>query len=193
MPYAIELDFDGASSAAIMTLTEKIFADCGGMPLTGTGAQPHVSLAALDQIDLTQLQPLLADFAAQVTAFPLHFAAAATFPGDQGVVYLAPIVTADLLALHRTFYTRLALTGLPSRDLYHPDHWVPHCTVGFNLPPTAVGNAVALCREFAWVVRVMVTAVSLIEFHPQSTDPTPNALPPANVVTTLCQFHFQPS
>lgn len=188
MPYAIELHFDEASTAAIGALTTQIQATCGGLDLVGSGGAPHISLALPTVTESAPLASLLASFAAQTPAFALVFAAAATFPGPQGVVYLAPVVTAELLAIHRTFHTQLAAIGVTSNPLYLPGQWVPHCTVGFALPAAQIGQAVMICRESAWPRTVTVTALRLIAFDPHKMQPGTEAGTTAHRVEVL--FHF---
>lgn len=190
MPYAVEFDFDAESTAALTALSDQIYAACNGMALHNTAQIPHVSLAVLDEIVPAQLQPLLADFAAQVTAFPLHFAAVGAFPGDQGVVYLAPIVTAHLLALHRDLHEQLTAAGLQSHPYYRPDHWVPHCTVGFNLPVHTIGEAVALCRQGFFGQAVTVSSLRLIEIHRQPNNSGDEGFAPTVVVEPLWHYQF---
>jgi len=187
MPCAVELHFDEASTAAIVALTNQIHATCGGLDLVRSGGAPHLSLALPTVSESMPLLSLLAAFATQTPAFPLAFAAVGTFPGPQGVVYLAPVVTAELLTIHRTFHTQLAAIGITSNPLYLPGQWVPHCTVGFALPAAGLGQALLLCRETPWPRTVMVTALRLIAFDPHTMQPGPAASTTDHRVAVL--FH----
>lgn len=190
MPYAVELHFDDESRAALVTLSTQIQATCGGMDLVASGGAPHLSLALFAAPDLAQLQSLLATFAQRCAAFPVHFAAVGTFPGPQGVLYLAPVVTLQLLTLHRDFHAQLAATGLSFNALYQPDRWVPHCTIGFQLPVAAIGAAVDLCRAAPWPTTVAVSAIRLIAFSPPPETTIGEGVQPGHKVEILCHYQL---
>ena len=190
MPYAVELHFDDESRVALVALSTQIQVTCGGMDLVASGGAPHLSLALFAAPDLARLQPLLMCFAQQVASFPLSFAAVGTFPGSQGVLYLAPVVTLQLLTLHRDFHAQLAAAGLSSNVLYQPDRWVPHCTVGFRLPVATIGHAVALCRAASWPTPVSVSAIRLVEFSPQSETARGESAQPGHKVEILCHYQL---
>lgn len=166
MGYAVELTFDEASGERISVLSALIHTQCGGTDLTGVGAQPHISLAVFDTQPPVGIEPLLAHFAAGMSAFSVHFAAVGTFPGPQGVVYLAPVVTNELLTLHKRFHAQLDAVNLAGHGYYRPGVWVPHCTVGYGLAAEQLPVAVALCRQADIFASVTVCALRLIEFRP---------------------------
>ena len=190
MPYAVELHFDDESRAALVALSTQIQATCGGVDLIASGGAPHLSLALFAAPDLARLQPLVATFAQQYASFPLHFAAVGTFPGSQGVLYLAPVVTLQLLTLHRDFHAQVAAAGLSSNVLYQPARWVPHCTVGFRLPVAVVGTAVDLCRAAAWPTVVTVSAIRLIAFSPPPENIGGESTQPGHKVEMLCHYQL---
>jgi len=45
------------------------------------------------------------------------------------VVFLAPVVTAELLEIHRSFHEGLEARYILSDSYYLPERWVPHCTI----------------------------------------------------------------
>lgn len=166
MGFAVELHIDPVNAAPIVALTEQIYATCGGENLTGIGAHPHVSLTVFAQLEPAAIHALLAEFAATTTLLPVTFAAVGVFPTTQGVVYLAPVVTPQLLALHARFHALLTQLAIPSNAYYLPGNWVPHCTVGFELPADKIGPAVTLCQGADVFRAVTLTTLRLIEFRP---------------------------
>ena len=165
MGYAVEFAFDLESQGAIAALTDQIYRTCGGTHLTAGAAQPHISLALFDSRP-TGIEPVLAALAAETAPFPVHFSAVGTFPGAQGTIYLAPVVTAELLALHSALHARLRAMNLTSQGYYRPGAWIPHCTVGLELPAAQLPQAIALCRAADLFRVVQVVAVRLIHFRP---------------------------
>ncbi|MBX3011703.1 MAG: 2'-5' RNA ligase family protein [Caldilineaceae bacterium] len=166
MGFAVELDLDADSAAPVIALSEAIYATCGGKNLTDRGGWPHLSLAVFTELQPPLLQELLADFAATTAPLTVTLVAVGTFPASQGTVYLAPVVTVALLALHARFYTLLSAVGVTSHAYYAPGNWMPHCTVGIDVPAAQIGQAVALCRQAALFGPVTLTSLRLIEFHP---------------------------
>src|SRR5689334_4679169 len=102
MAYAIEMFFDNASEARIRSLWDE-FAKFGAAYMRDSGARPHVSLAAADSVDAPATRGLLERFAQTTQPFPLTLSAVGLFPAREPVVYLAPKVTPELLALHGVF------------------------------------------------------------------------------------------
>lgn len=166
MGFAVELHLDAVNGARIKALSDAIHAQCGGENLTAIGAHPHLSLATFPQLDPARLEETLATFAAATPPLPVTFAAVGVFPTAQGVVYLSPVVTPHLLALHVRFHDLLAPLAMPSNVYYLPGNWVPHCTVGFELPADKIGQAVMLCQQADVFRPVTLTTVRLIEFRP---------------------------
>jgi len=166
MGFAVELHIDEINAAPIVALSDAIYAQCGGENLTGIGAHPHISLAVFAQLEPAPIAALLAEFAAATLPLPVTFAAVGVFPTIQGVVYLAPVVTPQLLAVHAHFHALLAQRGLASHPYYRPGNWMPHCTVGIELPAENVGTAVTLCQQAKVFGPATLTTVRLIEFRP---------------------------
>jgi hypothetical protein len=166
MGFAVELHIDPVSATPITALTEQIYAQCGGQALTGIGTHPHISLTIFAQLEPGDINALLADFAATTPPWSVTFAAVGVFPTAQGIVYLAPVVTPQLLAIHARFHALLTQLAAPSNAYYLPGNWMPHCSVGINLPADKIGQAVMLCHQADVFRPVMLTTVRLIEFHP---------------------------
>ena len=68
---------------------------------------------------------------------------ARTFAGDEGVVYLAPVVSRGLLRLHGEL-SDACEQHVSLNDLYRPGTWVPHCTQSLFLDKSQVAEAVAV-------------------------------------------------
>jgi 2'-5' RNA ligase len=152
---AVELRFDAEAERAVLKVWEAVRAVSGSSVLFDLRARPHVSLAVYPEgaPGAVGAAPRL-----RATPLPFAFASAGTFPGDEGVVFLAPVVDDALLRMHREWHA-LAPGGLP---YYAPGAWVPHCTVGFRLPDVA--PALAAARS-ALPIRGRFESIALIEFE----------------------------
>jgi 2'-5' RNA ligase len=129
MPYAIEIYFDSETERVVRRLRSALN-QAGIRPvLDELGDRPHISLAGVAHLNEADFEPHLRDFAADVRSFPTVLAAVGSFPGDEGVLFLAPAFTQPLLTVHASFHQLLGRLNLRSHDYYTPGNWMPHCTI----------------------------------------------------------------
>jgi 2'-5' RNA ligase len=138
--YAVELLFDPEADAAVREVWREVAAQTGNSVLPDLAGQPHITLAVHEEQDAPQLDRAVRAFQAPATPFLLG--SAGSFPGNEGVAFLAPVVTDELLDLHRRWHA--ASPG--SHEHYRPGHWVPHCTVGILLEGPALSEALEVAR-----------------------------------------------
>ena len=171
MDYVVELMLDSEATQAVAELTRTLYAACGGQDLLGLGLAPHISLTALifsedAAPDLAPVERILSRFAAATRPMASAFQAVATFPTDQGVVYLAPTVTMELLTAHRALLDDLAALHIPTATYYRPGVWIPHCTIAQGLPADNIGRAVELARGATVFRPFTLIEVRLIQVRP---------------------------
>ena len=129
MPYAVELYFDTDAERRIRHLWQAIAtAGVRFIPLE-IGARPHSSLTAFDEVDASALMMTIQSLSRQNDPLEILFASIGCFARDHGVVFIASVVHADLLAQHSNFHNLLHRSGLSSNSLYVPGNWVAHCTI----------------------------------------------------------------
>ena len=128
MGYAIELNLSPASSARVVGLWEDLARASISSSMLDLGAQPHISLTVVDELDPALLRADLSRFAERTPLLSVDLASAGTFPTAEGVLFLAPVVTPELLEIHRGFHRLLSDRGVESVAYYRPGNWVPHCT-----------------------------------------------------------------
>jgi len=166
MAYAIRLYFDVKLEAAFIGVRTALVRAGVAPVLEALGDRPHVSVVAAEQLDLEFCTRMLERVAREQRKFDVAFAAFGSFPGDQGVVYLAPTPSESLLELHCEVYRRLTDTGLELHEHFRPRGWVPHVTVGFRLARHEV--ALAICRlhsEFEPIAGKF-GGIGLVEYYP---------------------------
>ncbi len=147
MPYAVELYFNAEMESAVRRVWQVL--DEAGLPrlaALGEESRPHLSLAVhSDQLRVADLLPRLQVFAVSQPMVQLSFVSIGTFPMEEGVLFLAPSFSSDLLIMHTAYYR----TFRDLRDLtnayYQPGQWMPHCTLAVDLVRAEVGRAVQLC------------------------------------------------
>jgi 2'-5' RNA ligase len=162
--YAVELLLDPEAEAAVLEVWREVRARTGSPVLFDLAGRPHVTLAVHDERDGPQLDRAVRAFQAAETPFLLSSAGA--FPGDEGAVFLAPVVTDDLLELHRRWHA--ASPG--SNEHYLPGRWVPHCTVGILLEGPALSEALEAARS-ALPIRGRFEEIALIAFGRHALTP----------------------
>lgn len=93
---------------------------------------PHLTLAIFEEVDTACVTRVMADFARAHAAIDLFIHSLALFPVERPAVYAAPLVSCELLDLHRQFHEALGPLSATSVEYYQPDGWVPHVSLGMD-------------------------------------------------------------
>lgn len=173
--YALEVFLDAAGESACDAVLDSLEA-AGLQTIRTQGHRPHLSLTV--GRSLQRLDPR--GLAVPGLPLGLTMSAVGTFPGSEGVVYWAPTVTRELLELHARWFEQLKRHSVwfdagPAREVEHrnyylPGVWVPHVSLGLNLPQQRIGEAVQLVRA-AGAVSVRLESAALV--HVPSGKATP--------------------
>jgi 2'-5' RNA ligase len=161
--HVVELFFDPTTEAAVRALWHAL-AEAGidGVP----GGRPHVSLAVYGQLDVERFRSALTAFAAGRAPLETTLASWGVFPGAEAVVFLAPVVTREMLALQEDFLARFAEFGAPPH-YYGPGAWVPHCTLAAGLPPSELPRVAGLCHRLVRPIGGRLERIGLVEYIPR--------------------------
>jgi 2'-5' RNA ligase len=62
-------------------------------------------------------------------------ASVGAFPAAEGVLFLAPAASVELVQLQLEVLERLRQTGAEIEPYWLPRQWVPHCTLAIGFPP----------------------------------------------------------
>jgi 2'-5' RNA ligase len=164
--FAVTLDLDPHSAAALAPLIDAVErADPAAATPRRAQVAPHLSLAVYERLAAAAMTVSLQRFAETQPAISIQLASLGLFPGPPSVLFAAPVVSAELLALHRAYHQATWASGPRCWAHYLPGSWVPHVTLGEGLQtatvPAAVGNAIA-----AWQPRpAVLDRMSLVRFH----------------------------
>lgn len=162
--HAVAVLFDAGSSDRILAVSDEIGE---GVGLRELGAQPHISLGVFrSDVDVDVLASCVAGLAQQTTSFELRLSAVGSFPSDEGVIFLAPTPTAELLDLHKRFHQMLIDHDISTDPLYGPDRWLPHCTIAQAVPEHRLPSAIGRLRMADVFGSVAVVSINLTEFLP---------------------------
>jgi len=165
-PLAIELAFDSASDERLARLWGHLSKLYGGPTDSELGVRPHVTLALFRDGEPRNLPSAVASLAAELKPFDLHFAEVGRFPGAEGVVFLRPSASAELMRAHTALHQLLA----GERDLVHayyrPETWHPHCTMAVNVPETFVDAVLSACDSAEALGEVRVARIQAVRYRP---------------------------
>ena len=167
MPYAIELYFDAETERAVRDFRGSL-ARAGIRPiLDELGDRPHISLALINDLDVNPMAVALRECAsATISSFPVTFSEIGAFSGEEGVIFLAPMITAQLMAAHAAGHQILAKVGLQSQEYYLPGNWTPHCTVAYGVEPQSMASAAESARRIFRPIDGTVREIGMISYRP---------------------------
>jgi len=166
MGYAVELNLSKDSAARVVKLWESLARESINSVMLDLGAQPHISLAVFEDLVPAVLQDDLGRFAEVTRPLSVVLSSVGAFPTAEGVVFLAPIVTQELLGVHERFHSLLRDREGECVEYYRPGKWVPHCTVAIDIVADRIGAAIEMCVRSEAFGPVELDEVSLIEFRP---------------------------
>ncbi len=155
MDYAIILTFAQTEARQIWQLTADLAQKTGNNSVLSAQIQPHLTLAEFSTSALAEISKTIRLLAGQLlTPIPIKLASAGFFPDNMSVLYLAPIVDAELLNLHRLVNNALEPLCHEFSPLYREENWVPHCTLALDLSGTQFHMA---CQALAQAYRPLET------------------------------------
>ena len=163
---AVELYMDPVSERRALDLRKAVYA--GGItPVLGLmNDRPHISLAVFPGIRPEKLIELTAAFAKKVSPLEFQLSAVGVFPTPDNVLFLYPVPTPQLLAIHAEYHFMLENAGILSGEYYRPGNWVPHCTLEIGITSTDLRKAVQICKKGMIPIRGMTASIGLVSFRP---------------------------
>jgi 2'-5' RNA ligase len=166
MNFAVQFYFDRALEDAVLELRRALTAAGVTPTLDQLGDRPHVSASVLPHLDEAAFRGRLEHLARGIAPFSIALSALGAFPSAEGVLFLAPAPSASLLRAQRLVHEELLGLGASPSPYYVPGEWVPHCTIGLNLPTHEVHRAFQVGLANLRPLSGQVRAMGVIEFPP---------------------------
>ena len=166
MSYPVVIYFDPATAAKFSALRATLPPPASDEAREALQARPHVTLAGWEELDVAPFTAALQAFAVRTAPLDVYLGAVGIFPGDQGVVYIAPRVTTDLLGLHARFHARLGAFGSGLNPFCTLDTWIPHATVALYLAEQEIPAVVQACRGSDLFGPATLVEIALLEYPP---------------------------
>ena len=165
MPFAVVLFFDENQISPINAAIKEL-ADTGVSSFMYENSVPHITLAIYNDISGENGKERLKEFAGKFSSPSVKFSHVGVFSSKMNGVFAAPVVTKSLLKFHQDFHDFFREFGKESWENYRPDSWVPHCTLGFNVPNENVDQALSICREMDLPLCADTASIGVMEFEP---------------------------
>ncbi len=167
LPFAVFMELDPYGAAGLQPIIEHVerISPNAATPRS-LNVEPHITLAVYDGLDPEPLARALDHFSADMRAPSVKLSSIGLFPGPASVLFAAPVVSAELLALHRDFHEAAASAGAACWPYYLPGNWVPHVTLGEQLSPKEAGAAISGAIGLWQPVAAGLHRISLVRFHP---------------------------
>lgn len=166
MAYAVILYFDPQTEQAVSVLQHHLLEPGLFFGLQDAGIRPHVSLAGFADADRARLISTVQEYAAGLQPFAVKLDAIGIFPSDENVLFLSPVPAIPLLTLHRELHDRLAKAQLVSSPYYLPGSWIPHCTLGLNVPAFVLPKAVEILAQAFKPIHGQFQHIGVVEYWP---------------------------
>ena len=131
---------------------------------------PHLTYASLRAYDLERTTAVLSDLSA-LPPLTVRFDALGMFRRSR--IWLAPAVTADLVARHQRVVDALGTTGGDLHRNYRPGDWLPHLTLAPRLHLTDLPTVAAAVYDILPLTATM-TRAALIDTSTGQHHPLPH-------------------
>lgn len=165
MAFSIELHFDEKSNSIIRSMWKKLSEANISDYMDQHGGFPHISVVIFDDIDILGVEKLIEEVAEKESIFTLKMCSLGIFPSNQNVLFLSPVASETLINLHVKLH--FATKNIESKwEYYLPNQWVPHCTLGMNIPLTKINHAIEVINEDYQPLEVRIETIQLVEFNP---------------------------
>jgi 2'-5' RNA ligase len=128
---------------------------------------PHIAFAVFSEVQINELRGLLKEFTAKQSTIDLNLSYIGTFPTDEGVVFLAPKVSAELLDVHKNLHKLFSNYSFSEKqwDYYKPELWVPHCTMAIKVSESKALEALKYLKSVHKPQKLILEKMLVLEYN----------------------------
>lgn len=166
MPYTVEMRFDAKSASQIREIWDLLAQKNICNYMVDSNMTPHITLTVFNEIDNKLVTNKLQNFRQEIKPVEISFSHVGSFLSEQGIVFLAPTVTRELLELHQKFHNYFADVKEKQVEYYLPDNWVPHCTVAINVSDCKVAQAIEEIVSNYQPLNATIESISFVKYQP---------------------------
>ena len=166
MAFAIEMFFDKDSEEKIYEMCRSFKRKGINSLLDASDSKPHITLGIFNNFDMDKVEERIVQFSKSLSPFRLILGSIGTFPGKEGVLFLAPTVTNELLSIHDKFNNLFTEYQNEMWKYYQPGYWVPHCTLAINLSRKELQTAMDCILDSYTPKCITINELGVVEFYP---------------------------
>lgn len=166
MSVAVAMYLDPEAEARIKGIWRELAEKHVSSHMLDSGWRPHISLAVFDHLDIEDARNRLASFAAGIPPFPITLSSVGRFSGENDVLFLSPLMSEELLRVHRDFHRLFECHRDAEWEYYLEHRWVPHCTLAERLPNDSIPKAVEIGRGISLPIEARIIEMAIVEFRP---------------------------
>jgi len=164
MPYAIEFYLDNISTKKIRNVIKELENNNVNID---SGTLPHITLAIYKTLPIECMIKEIQEFIPNIPPLSITFSSFGVFPGDKShVIFLAPVVTREMIEIHEMFHKQFKHYEEMSWDMYKPEKWVPHCTLGFDVNNKMLHQSVDIIKKIPFPFKCFVEKMGILKFKP---------------------------
>ena len=131
MKYAIELYFDKKTEKRLLDMAQKVADEKISTRFLEYKTRPHMTLACFNNVDEETCIKKLKEFAGSHQIMPAYIGSVGMFT-DTKTIFVSPIMNSSMFNLQRALFENLKDFDTKGFEWYHPDRWVPHCTLALT-------------------------------------------------------------
>ena len=162
MNYAIELVFDDESQIIINNLRKTLQEN--GVHDEAVKLN-HVSIGDYKTDNIEELKEKVVEFSKMIKPFELTLSSVGTFMTKENVIFLEPVMTEELLNVHKKFIKFMEGFDGILNPYYDIDKWMPHCTISIRLSDEELYKAIKVLKESIKLpIVIKVEKIDLINY-----------------------------
>lgn len=125
---------------------------------------PHFSFHIAEQYDLEQLKSALQQAAEEIGPFEVTTSGLGIFTAGLSPVLYISVTRSPLLSdIHERLWSLAGAHAAGIVEYYHPQHWVPHITLGHgDITTENLADTIRLLKEYDFNWQVTIDNISLL-------------------------------
>jgi len=168
MAFAVNIYFDPVTEMLLKHFWKKL--DGADLPnKTQRSFRPHITLCIFDQIDCGDCECYINQISSQFKLHLVNLDHLGIFNNGEKVLFLGPTPNERMLTMQKEMFETLSGFASQPWELYHPDAWVPHCTLANDLDEDGLKKALQIALKIQLPIQAEVSQIGIIEFDPIHT------------------------
>jgi len=162
MNYAIELVFDKDSQNTINHIRQQLSEN--GVHDEAVKLN-HISIGDYQTDNIEGLKRKVVEFSRTIKPFDLSLVSVGTFMTEENVIFLEPVMTEELMDIHRRFINFMKDFDGKLNQYYDIDKWMPHSTIAIRLSDKELFKGIELLKEIIKLpIKVKIEKIDIINY-----------------------------